>query len=391
MFHLTRGLPPPAPVEKALVDICDMARDRHVRLLFDAEQHAVQESIDTWTLNFMRRYNNQIPGEAIIYGTYQAYLKATPSVLSRHLLVASKEGFTLGVKLVRGAYLATDPRHIIHDTKAETDQAYDDMMEGLLQRDFTKVSPDLNDQRKTAYAAVNLVVASHNHKSTRRAQTIRRSQSPENRAKTQVVFAQLYGMADDLSCELLQEGKSQAAKERPHTYKYMVWGSTGECMKYLHRRATENRDAVLRTRTVRDSLAKEYWRRLKGASCWHHDVLNDRATVEGLSSGQGVGAKGERQVLAPSARPASRNRQPTRRTVEPAQPCNVQDVPTLSNRSSASAAADSTRFSRISLTLAERLWNLPKECECWAITSGDLKKRFGNRPLRSRGMTWQGK
>ncbi|KAJ3474445.1 hypothetical protein NLG97_g9842 [Lecanicillium saksenae] len=47
-------------------------------------------------------------------------------------------------------------------------------------------------------------------------------------------------------------------------YKYMAWGTTGECMKYLLRRAEENRDAVTRTREDRDAMWAELLRRVKG-------------------------------------------------------------------------------------------------------------------------------
>jgi hypothetical protein len=51
----------------------------------------------------------------------------------------------------------------------------------------------------------------------------------------------------------------------PKAYKYLVWGTTGECMKYLLRRAQENRDAVERTLEGRNAMAAELWRRVKNA------------------------------------------------------------------------------------------------------------------------------
>jgi proline dehydrogenase len=86
------------------------------------------------------------------------------------------------------------------------------------------------------------------------------------------VYAQLQGMADEVSCELVQGAQVAASKihregeaDVPQTYKYLVWGTTGECMKYLLRRAHENKDAVQRTREGRDAMARELWRRVKGA------------------------------------------------------------------------------------------------------------------------------
>jgi proline dehydrogenase len=50
-------------------------------------------------------------------------------------------------------------------------------------------------------------------------------------------------MADEVSCEFVQAGKvegggSGEAVDVPKAYKYLVWGTTGECMKYLLRSGT---------------------------------------------------------------------------------------------------------------------------------------------------------
>ncbi|KAE8309184.1 hypothetical protein BDV41DRAFT_548829 [Aspergillus transmontanensis] len=60
-------------------------------------------------------------------------------------------------------------------------------------------------------------------------------------------------MANELNCELLHEyghalDQSSAAKASfPKTFKCLTWESMAECMRYLHRRAIENRGAVERT------------------------------------------------------------------------------------------------------------------------------------------------
>lgn len=48
----------------------------------------------------------------------------------------------------------------------------------------------------------------------------------------------------------------------PETYKYLVWGSLALSMKYLLRRAQENKDAVTRTIDARRALGKEIRTRL---------------------------------------------------------------------------------------------------------------------------------
>ncbi|KAK2018484.1 proline dehydrogenase [Colletotrichum eremochloae] len=261
LYSLAERLPPSAAMADAIDSICSLAAERGIRLLFDGEQASLQPGIDDWTLDYMRKYNNN-PGQALIYGTYQAYLKSTPQTLQQHLRTAQTEGFTLGVKLVRGAYLGSDPRHLIHDTKADTDACYDGIAESLLKKQWGDVL-----RGDFEIPPVSLVLASHNAESVRRARNI----CDAGEAKIQIAFAQLQGMADELSCELISAGSSGASLQRPttaraaETYKYLVWGSTGECMKYLLRRAHENRDAVQRTRSGRNAMWSELVRRAKVA------------------------------------------------------------------------------------------------------------------------------
>ena len=216
----------------------------------------------------MRRFNRE--GRAVIFGTYQTYLKAIPAVLSEHLAAAQKEGFALGVTLVRGAYLYSDPRHLMHDTKADTDAAFDSIAAALLKRSWSGpvVRPAGDSAEK--FPNVSLVLASHNRESVLKARAI----LDAGEARSEVAFAQLQGMADEVSCELVASPKildngasvhEKLSENRSKAYKYLVWGSTGECMRYLLRRAHENRDAVQRTRIGRDAMRAELWRRVKGA------------------------------------------------------------------------------------------------------------------------------
>lgn len=278
LYSLSERMPPSPALASAIEDICACAAARGVRLLFDAEQAAVQGGIDDWTLEYMRRYNTQ-PGRAVIYGTYQAYLKSTPATLASHLAAAEEGGFTLGVKLVRGAYLGSDPRHLIHDTKEQTDAAYNGIAESLLRRRWGEVLRRAGGEEGAASpmrSLVSLVLASHNAESVRRARAI----CDAGEARIQVAFGQLQGMADEVSCELVSAGKAAAmSRETPNgmvdgghdkrkaleSYKYLVWGTTGECMKYLLRRAHENRDAVQRTRAGRDAMWAEVARRARKA------------------------------------------------------------------------------------------------------------------------------
>ncbi|KAB5549471.1 FAD-linked oxidoreductase-like protein [Coniochaeta sp. 2T2.1] len=263
LHTLFARLPPSPPLASAIDSICDLAASRGVRLLFDAEQQAVQAGIDDWTLAYMRRYNRSA-GRTVVYGTYQTYLKATSATLSKHLAAAREGGFSLGVKLVRGAYLGSDPRGLIHDTKADTDAAYDGIAAALLRREWRGplVRPDGVDG--DAFPEVSVVLASHNRESVLKARAILDAGEGKGTGRTEVAFAQLQGMADEVSCELSAVAGDELTQSRIKAYKYLVWGSTGECMKYLLRRAHENRDAVERTRSGRDAMRAELWRRVRG-------------------------------------------------------------------------------------------------------------------------------
>lgn len=281
-------------LKKAIDDICALSAERGVKLAFDAEHAAVQAGIDLWTLKYMKRYNKPGKGGAVIYGTYQAYLKACPQVVAHHMAIAQKENFTLGVKLVRGAYMGSDPRELIHDTKQGTDECYDGIAEALIRQTPNSVLQPESGEK--GFQAVDLVLAGHNLESVRKAQVIRTEQAEKGEDRIELCYAQLQGMADEVSCELVAEGKlAESLKSSddsnvmvhggineltggtkggkdilhlktdiPKAYKYLTWGTTGECMKYLLRRAYENRDAVGRTREGRNEMGRELVRRMKG-------------------------------------------------------------------------------------------------------------------------------
>ncbi|KAK3181785.1 proline dehydrogenase [Lecanicillium sp. MT-2017a] len=254
LYRLSQDVAPSPYLYKSIDAICALAKQRGVRLLFDAEQDALQNGIDSWTMEFARKYNTD-PATATVYGTYQAYKKACPAVLSRHLAEARDGNFTLGVKLVRGAYINSDPRDRFFDTKEDTDVCYNGLAAGVLTRQWGPVLEGSGE-----FPNVSIVLATHNAESVRRARAI----CDAGGAKSEIAFAQLQGMADEVSCELVEASHANKANDLP-VFKYLVWGSTGECMKYLLRRAQENKDAVQRTKSGRDAMWSELVRRCKAA------------------------------------------------------------------------------------------------------------------------------
>ncbi|KAK2595331.1 proline dehydrogenase [Conoideocrella luteorostrata] len=258
LHELKHRLPASPYLAKSIDSICQLAHERGIRLLFDAEQDSLQDGIDDWTMEFAKKYNTN-PDSATIYGTYQAYKKIIPTVLGRHLAQAQEGNFSLGVKLVRGAYLGSDPRECFHDTKADTDACYDGIAASVLARQWNATVKGNGE-----YPAAHIVLATHNAESVQKARAI----CDAGGAKSDIAFAQLQGMADEISCELVEASQSarvDVASTAPKlpTYKYLVWGTTGECMKYLLRRAHENKDAVQRTKSGRDAMWAEVVRRVK--------------------------------------------------------------------------------------------------------------------------------
>ncbi|KAL4910383.1 hypothetical protein BDW74DRAFT_173839 [Aspergillus multicolor] len=249
------GSLPPDQMLSALDEIASKCAARGVRILVDAESHHFLSGILRVTLDLMRKFNTD--GYARVYNTYQAYLKSTPATIEKHLQAASEEGFTLGLKLVRGAYIASDERSLIHDTKEDTDRAYNSIAQGALRQELGS----FGSSSQKPFPFVNLFLASHNKDSVMAAHALHQQRVKENLPTVPVGFAQLHGMSDEVSFSLLA---LKSEKEEPKVYKCSTWGGLGECLAYLLRRAIENRDAVGRTGSEYAALKREVGRRVRG-------------------------------------------------------------------------------------------------------------------------------
>ncbi|KAB8234196.1 FAD-linked oxidoreductase-like protein [Aspergillus alliaceus] len=248
------GQMPPQQMIDALEEICEKCKVKGARVLVDAESQHFQRGIQRVTLEVMRQFNRD--GYALVYNTYQAYLKSIPTTLAHHLAAASDDGFTLGLKLVRGAYIASDDRSLIHDTKQDTDEAYNSIAQGALRKEIG----EFGAKNGRPFPSVNLFLASHNKASVLAAHSLHQQRTMEKLPTVPVGFAQLHGMSDDVSFGLLQ---LKGPGGSPQVYKCSTWGGMGECLAYLLRRAIENRDAVSRTQDEFQALKREVGRRLK--------------------------------------------------------------------------------------------------------------------------------
>lgn len=251
--RLLENKPAPQAFIEAMDAILRKASAKDCRVWIDAEQQYLQDAIDCWTIDLMRRWNRC--NEPVLYNTIQAYLKSSREKLAHQLNLAQQEGWTLAIKLVRGAYIENDIRLRIHDTKAQTDDSYNSIVYDLLCGEIRNVPQ---------YPKVQLFLAGHNKESALEA--IRFISDLHNDSKLKVLpdFGQLQGMADQLGCELLQrsEDMAQAGRPMPRVYKCLTWGSIQECTHYLLRRAVENHGAASAVKNDMPALFEELKRRI---------------------------------------------------------------------------------------------------------------------------------
>lgn len=194
----------------------------------------------------------------------------------KHIQISKEQGYTIGIKMVRGAYIHTEPNPtVIHTSKENTDNCYDDAVKYLFGGKINGHEAQAKQDGKPWNAEVML--ATHNLASVQKALALWRESdglkaTAHNNGGTiqSLSFAQLMGMADEVSLELvskIKEHNSQAVEEKARVlpgigvYKYTIWGSFEECLLYMLRRAEENQDAVARTRSTAWEVLKEIGRR----------------------------------------------------------------------------------------------------------------------------------
>lgn len=200
--------------------ICKLANELGVKVMIDAEESWIQDTIDRVALEMMRKYNQE---QAIVYNTYQLYRHDKLASLKADAAIASHEKFFLGAKLVRGAYMEKERKRAlsmnypspIQADKESTDRDYDHALQ------FCISEIDL----------ISFVAGTHNEQSCRLlAELLDEKAIPHNHEH--VYFSQLLGMSDNLSFNLSAFGYNVA--------KYVPYGPVKAVMPYLFRRAEEN-------------------------------------------------------------------------------------------------------------------------------------------------------
>ncbi|KAF0319729.1 proline dehydrogenase [Colletotrichum asianum] len=252
----------PKVLSEALDEICEAGRQKGARVWIDAEQQALQPTLDEWTIDLMRKHNRE--ARPLVFNTIQAYLKGSTANVERHIALAAKEGWSLGIKLVRGAYIEHEVRSLIHDTIEDTHNCFDGIADMFISQRLPKGFEGLQ------FPSSALFLATHNANSSTKAISAHRRRLLEGQTTTTLECGQLMGLADELSCELLDNydtcvtDSGLKRDDIPKPFKYIPWGSVAECMGYLHRRAIENKGAVERTRHEAVILKNELRRRVFG-------------------------------------------------------------------------------------------------------------------------------
>ncbi|EEC01553.1 proline oxidase, putative, partial [Ixodes scapularis] len=228
--------------------IARTAQEKGVRVMVDAEQTYFQPGISRITMELMRKYNRE---KAIIFNTYQCYLRTTYDHVVRDLELARRQGFFFGAKLVRGAYMEQERLRAktlgyedpINATYEDTNATYHKTLTECLRQVAQQ------KERKT----IAIMVASHNEDTVRFA--VKQMQELGIQPADKVVcFGQLLGMCDQVSFPLGQAGYS--------VYKYVPYGPIDEVIPYLSRRAVENHSLLQKVGKELGLLRREIGRRL---------------------------------------------------------------------------------------------------------------------------------
>jgi proline dehydrogenase len=201
--------------------LCKLAAELNVKIFMDAEETWIQDVIDNICYEMMKKYN--VGGQTIVYNTYQLYRWESLDNLIKACDKGRNQGYTIGGKLVRGAYIEKERRRAaekeykspIHITKEETDVDFDKAVH------FAVKNIDV----------VSICLGTHNEESCLLCAKLMEDNGIAKN-DTRIWFAQLLGMSDNISYNLANSGFNVA--------KYVPYGPVEAVMPYLFRRAEEN-------------------------------------------------------------------------------------------------------------------------------------------------------
>jgi proline dehydrogenase len=231
-------------IHNRVQEICEYAYTVGQPVFIDAEESWIQDAIDRLAAEMMAKYNRQEP---IVFNTLQMYRTDRLEYLKEARREANREGYILGAKLVRGAYMEKERARAeeqgypspIQPDKEATDHDYDAAVDYCLDH--------IDD--------VAFVAATHNEKSTQR--LVRKMHDRGiDQNHPHIFFSQLFGMSDNLSYILADNGYSVS--------KYVPYGPVKDAVPYLIRRANENSSVTGQVSRELDLIEKELRRRKLG-------------------------------------------------------------------------------------------------------------------------------
>ena len=205
---------------KRLDSICNAGMMHNVGVFVDAEESWIQDTVDYMVNTMMGRYNSE---RAVVYNTFQLYRHDRLAYLKKSFKMAKQQGFILGAKLVRGAYMDKERARAkqkgypspIQPNKTRADEDYDEAVKFCVEN----------------YEHIASCTATHNAKSCRKqVELIEQKKLPK--AHPHFLFSQLYGMSEHLTFNLQKAGFNTA--------KYIPYGPVKDVVPYLIRRAEEN-------------------------------------------------------------------------------------------------------------------------------------------------------
>jgi proline dehydrogenase len=207
-------------VLKRVDAICYHAAAKGLSVFIDAEETWIQDTIDHLVWLMMKRYNRE---RVVVYNTFQLYRKDRLQFLMDSYDRAVRDGFRLGAKLVRGAYMDKERLRAaelgyddpINPDKATTDDHYNTALRFCLDN----------------IEVIALCNASHNAESAR-LQVELMERKGLSRQHPHCLFSQLFGMSDNVTFNLAHAGFRVA--------KYVPYGQVRDVIPYLIRRAQEN-------------------------------------------------------------------------------------------------------------------------------------------------------
>ena len=200
--------------------VCSEAYQKNVPLLIDAEESWMQDAADDLVAQMMKKYNKE---KAIVFNTLQMYRWDRLDYLKDLHQQAKTDGFYIGMKIVRGAYMEKE------NLRAEEKGYPTPICE-------SKEAPDLNYDAAIHYMVENIdrmaiFAGTHNELSSYKLMEYLQELNIEKK-DSRIWFGQLYGMSDNISYNLSANGYNNA--------KYLPFGPVRDVMPYLIRRAEEN-------------------------------------------------------------------------------------------------------------------------------------------------------